>query len=407
MKPPPKLTSILLGYAPGRVVAPDELEKIEELLQRAHETGSAAWPQVALEAEVFVRHLSRVLPKPDPGCSLEQSLKQALGKLDLPGLYLACACGHNVPRASDTLERDVLARLPTLLDPRMCATIIDEICQRVRIHLLLGTGEAGPQLTLYKGQGSLLNWIRVIATRMALRQVAPVRKTMEENDLAAIEALPTPGIDAEFDLIKRRCLREFRPAAREAFATLTPRQRYLLRLHFVDRLSTIELGRLYQVDQSTASRWLRDARQAVYEETKRRLKERLRLSSHEFDSILSDINSQLTLSLSQVLKEEEEEKLRQAVREAVAQLSGGQKELLRRHFVERRSLTDMSKLYNEDIPTVSSRLECARQAVYEETKRRLKDGFGSSPEFENRLGDIHIRVDLILYQILKEEKEGG
>jgi RNA polymerase sigma factor (sigma-70 family) len=184
----PKLALIFLESVRGRVVTPDEVEEIEKLLQRAHETGRAAWPQVTLAAEVFVRHLSQVLPIPGTVSPLAQALEQALETWDLPSLYLACACMHDVPSASETLERDILARLPTLLDPS-----------------------------------------------------------------------------------------EFRSAVREAFATLSPRQRYLLRLHFIDRLSTAEMGKLYSVDQSTVSRWLRSARQAVFEETKRRLMERRRL----------------------------------------------------------------------------------------------------------------------------------
>jgi RNA polymerase sigma-70 factor len=288
------------------------------------------------------------------------------------------------------LERDILAKLPSQLDPKLPPAVVDEVCQMVRIHLLLGTG-TGPQLNLYKGEGSLPSWIRVIATRMSLKQVAPVRKVVEENVLAAIEAMPAPGADTELDLIKRRCLHEFRAAARDAFATLPRRQRYLLRLHFIDQLSTIKLGEMYGVDQSTASRWLKSARQAVYEETKRLLKERLRLSSHEFESLLSDIHSRLDLSFSQILKEEEEEKLRQAVREALSVLTGEQRRVLRLHFVDQRP------------PAELSGLQGALQAVYEETKRRFSEGLGSSSQVrEELLGNLHGHIDLLLRQLLKE-----
>jgi RNA polymerase sigma-70 factor len=405
MKTPPKLALIFVEYARERVVAPDELEKLEELLQGAYETGRTAWPQVALSPEVFVRYLAQLWSSElGTGGALVQTLDQKIKATDIPGLYLACACIHAVPFASEVLERDFLARLRTLLDPRMSATTIDEICQLVRIHLLLGTKESGPRLAVYKGQGSLLNWILVIATRMGLKQVTPARKNLEENDLMVIEALPAPGLDAEFDLIRRRCLHEFRPTVREAFATLSPKQRYQLRLHFLDRLSTIQIGKLYGVDQSTVSRWLKSARQAIYEETKRRLKERLRVSSNEFDSILSDINSQLTLSLSQVLKEEEEEKLRQAVRDAVATLPIHQRRLLRRHLVDRLSLNELSQQSGEELSTVSLWLESARKVVYEEAKGYLLVWLGPLHELENRLGDLHIQIDLSLYHVLKEQK---
>src|SRR4051794_26194157 len=125
---------------------------------------------------------------------------------------------------------------------------------------------------------------------MAFKQGALVRETPGES---VLEALPSPGPDAELDLIKHRYRREFRDAVRETFAALPSEQRHLLRLHFVDRLSTIEMGMVFRKNQSTVSRWLKSVRQEVYVETKRRLQARLGLSSREFASLLAVIDSQL------------------------------------------------------------------------------------------------------------------
>ncbi|HYI02244.1 hypothetical protein [Hyalangium sp.] len=66
---------------------------------------------------------------------------------------------------------------------------------------------------------------------------------------------------------------------------------------------TSELGELFRVNQSTVSRWLKSARQTVYEETKRRLQARLGLSAREFQSFLAVLDSQLDLSMSQIFGE--------------------------------------------------------------------------------------------------------
>ena len=123
----------------------------------------------------------------------------------------------------------------------------------------------------------------------------------EENVVEALKNLPAPESSMELDLIKRRYRREFHQAVREAFAALSSNQRHLLQLHFVDGLSMTEMGTLYRVNQSSISRWLRDARQSVYEGTKNLLKERLRISSGEFESLLAAVESQLDLSLSELL----------------------------------------------------------------------------------------------------------
>jgi RNA polymerase sigma-70 factor len=277
----------------------EESFKREDLLHRAWETARQPWPQLAVPADVFVRHLTRLLPE----SSEERLLGPLIEQLVLADLYLACACVNHIPESIETLERHCLAKLPGRLGSlKLPTSTLDDVCQSVRIHLLLGTAQAGPRLAEYTGRGTLLSWIQVIATRMALRQGASARETPDENVAAAIEAMPAPGLDADLDLIKRRYHREFQQAVREAFATLPGEQRQLLRLHFIDGLSTTAMAPLFGVNQSTISRKLKSARQVIYEETKLRLQACLGLSSREFTSLMEVIESQLDLSLSQFLK---------------------------------------------------------------------------------------------------------
>ncbi|HYO52590.1 sigma-70 family RNA polymerase sigma factor [Archangium sp.] len=302
MDEPLKLAVLFLEHAPTSIATPAEATELEFLLRRTWEAGRESWPQVALPAEVFVRHLAQKLTE----ARAEGPLATVLEQLAIADLYLACACVHEVPTALEMLERHCLAKLPaSLAYLKQPATLLDDVRQKVRMHLLLGTTGAKPQLAEYKGRGTLLSWIRVMAVRMVHKQIVPTQET-PENLLAAIEAIPVPGPDPELDLIKRRYRHEFRQAAHEAFNSLSSEQRHLLRLHFIDRLSTTEMGALFRVNQSTVSRWLKDVRLAVYEETKRLLSERLDLSSREFASLLDVIASQLDLSLSQILKDEKE-----------------------------------------------------------------------------------------------------
>jgi RNA polymerase sigma-70 factor (ECF subfamily) len=303
MMKPSQLALTFLEYAPRRVDAPDDTAELEELLQRAVEAGRAPWPQVTLPDEVFVRHLAERLPE----ANAELPLAQVLQKMDLGGLHLACACLHNVPEAIKTLESRYLAQLPGFL--KQPTSVVDDVCQSVRIHLLVGTTESGPRLAEYKGRGKLMSWIQVIAVRMIpppSKQVVSSPRSHEENLVAALEDLPAPGHDVDLELFKRHYRQEFLHALRNAFSALSTEQRSLLRRYFVDGLSTIELGKLFGVDQSTASRKLKKAREAVYEETKRFLQERLGLSSQEFKSLVAIVESQLDLSLSQFLKEQKE-----------------------------------------------------------------------------------------------------
>jgi RNA polymerase sigma-70 factor len=257
---------------------------------------------VDLPAGIFVCYLAERLLKDDVDVPLEEVLK----RLVLTDLYLACAYLHEVSGA-EGLVHHYVEKLPALLSSRkLSATKIDEFCQQLRIQLLMRTTEAGPGLAGYSGRGTLISWMRVIVARMANnKRNSLVRETHTENAPGGLETIPMTGADAELELIKRSYFPEFRQALREAFATLSSEQRLLLRLHFFKRMSTTRMGPLFGKDQSTISRKIKTARHAVYDETKRRLQERLGLSTQEFESLLKVIESQFDSSLAEDLKDEE------------------------------------------------------------------------------------------------------
>ncbi|MFE8598071.1 sigma-70 family RNA polymerase sigma factor [Archangium violaceum] len=300
----PNLTRIFLEHAPVRVGVPEDAIEFEDQLWCSWEVGRDPWPQVALPADVFVRHLAQRISKESAGLPLAQ----VLARYTLTDLYLACACVQDVPTVPiKVLESHYIAKLPVLLGGlKLPDMMVDDVCQAVRIHLLLGTNGSRPRLAEYAGIGSLLSWIRVIAVRMAIKQGALTRVMVpEENVLADLEAMTVPGGGMDLEFIKRRYSGEFRQAMYEAFAELSDAQRQQIWLHYIKRVSTSALGRKIGKSQSTASRWLKDAREVVQEGTKRRLRKKLGLRANEFESLWNIIESQIDLSISQVFVETE------------------------------------------------------------------------------------------------------
>ncbi|HYV46635.1 MAG TPA: RNA polymerase subunit sigma-70, partial [Myxococcaceae bacterium] len=176
--------------------------------------------------------------------------------------------------------------------------LIDEVRQRVRELFLLRPTDGGPPgIAAYAGRGRLLSWVRVAAARVARRQASAGLESVPE----ALEDLPSAGLDPELDLIRRRAQAEFGTCLRAAVAALSGEERHLLRLHHSGGLSTVAMARLFGVSQPTISRRLQAVRGAVFEETKRLLKERLDFSSSSLDSFLGSLGSRLDLSISQLL----------------------------------------------------------------------------------------------------------
>jgi RNA polymerase sigma-70 factor (ECF subfamily) len=298
----PELVATLFTHARVSLTPPGDAAALESLLRRTWEAARSQWSPVELPAGLFVRHLAERLPEASPGASVEALLEP----LSLSELYLACACARGFPGAAEAFEQHYLVKLPALLAYlKQPAAVIDDVCQLARVRLLLRTPEGEPRINDYTGRGALLSWVRVTAVRIALKLQAADKPAPDEDAAEVLDALPAPGVDAELDLIKQRHQSELRQALRDAFAALSPEERHLLRLYFVDRLSTTELGALMRVNQSTVSRWVKAARQRVYEETRRRLQARLNLSAGGFQSFLSVLDSQLDVSLSQLFGEED------------------------------------------------------------------------------------------------------
>jgi RNA polymerase sigma-70 factor (ECF subfamily) len=298
MMNPPDLAAIFLEFAHRRADMPPMHTDLENLLQQAFAKGRSRWPRLDVAAAVFVSYLAQRLPAVRP----EVPLEQALAETCLDDLYLACACVHRVPEAVPTLEQYCIPRLRRAL--QRYAPVLDDVLQDLRVHLLVGTTEAGPRLPTYRGEAGLLQWLYPIAMRMAQRRANVVPTHHVDNVLEALVAQPAPGPDAELDLLRSRFQRDFKQALRETLDALSPQERNLLRLYYLNQRTTTELGRMYDMNQSTASRWLKEVRETVYAETKRRLKERLQLSSQEFESLLNIVRSQLDMSLSQLFGEE-------------------------------------------------------------------------------------------------------
>ena len=76
----------------------------------------------------------------------------------------------------------------------------------------------------------------------------------------------------------------------------------LLRLHLVNGVTVDKIGKMFNVSQATASRWLAAAREIVLDDVQATLGERLGATPDELASLAGLVASRLDLSLSLLLK---------------------------------------------------------------------------------------------------------
>lgn len=261
----------------------DALERTVAEIRRA---GAQRWPELELD-DAALRALAPEAPPAHPA-----------------DLYLAIACVAGLPGAFAAFEAEAMPVVErTVRALGAGADVVDEVVQHVRTVALVERGDRPSVLATYRGDGSLGSWVRIIATRHALRCLRASREHRLASDDELLELVAPQG-DPELAAIRSSCRAELQSAFRAAVARLPRRERSALRLSVLDGLSIDAIGRLYAVHRATAARWLERARAQLARDTRAALRARLALSGDEIDSIIRSLGSRLDISIATALASE-------------------------------------------------------------------------------------------------------
>ena len=229
------------------------------------------------------------------------TLQGALSRLRIDDLWLALAARSGEDDAVRVFEDEMLQ--PTEQSVKRLdasPSFRDEVLQRVRVKLLVGTQQEGPRLTHYRGRGPLATWTTVVVIREAITMLRKLGRP--KNDDADLVLLEATSSGPELAAIKAEHRLALVQALRASIADLTAEQRNLLRLHHLHGASIDRLGAMLGLHRSSAARRLEKIRRQLLEDTRRRLVERLRIDAAELDSIIERIDSQLEISLERMLE---------------------------------------------------------------------------------------------------------
>ncbi len=268
-----------------------EADAWAQLLEQAFAAGRAAWPSVALPQPAFAEHLSRLAVEPD-----DLRTRGA-------DLYLAASCLVGDPAALLAFEHSFLEPVPRLLTRlQLRPHHHDELRQQLRIKLLVGPP---PLIADYRGMGPLGAWVRICAFRLALD--LKLGSEHKQGDSEALEAMIVPEVGREVTIDAGTHREAFDSALRDALATLTPRDKTLLRLHFLDGMNIDALGVLFRVHRATVARWLVSIRGQVLERVRQRLSMDLGASASEARSLIRVFRSDVQLSIRRMLDDPRED----------------------------------------------------------------------------------------------------
>jgi RNA polymerase sigma-70 factor (ECF subfamily) len=244
----------------------------------------AVWPDYSAEHVFLARLNSGVLDA------------QALGSFVPEDFYLACAAMKQNPQAvahvTELLERQTrfLGHL------KLAPAEVDDIFAALASELFIAPEGGRPRLERYSGTGPLAGWLQVVLTRDALKWLRSHKREVPADDETLLGQMESPAESPELGLLKSRYSGQMSASFRRAIAALEPRQRNLLRQHYLDELTLADLAALYRVHRATVARWLADAKVALLEKTRDDLCVSAGLERQSAESVMRLVQSRLDLS---------------------------------------------------------------------------------------------------------------
>ena len=256
-------------------------------LEAAFEAGRAAWPAARLPYAEFCRQVqeSEVI---SPNLEAHAS-----------DLYLAYACASGDPGALRIFEDQFIQTMDVhLARAGVGPEWLSEVHQKVRLKLLVGSR---PGIRRYRGQAPLSAFVRVTAVRMAVDVASAAAAMKQRPDEEILNVLISMDASPEVDAAKTLYRQKFRAAVEEALASLSKREKTILRLHFIDGLNISGIGSVYRVHRATVARWLVAIRRRVLGELRQRLALHLGGTPSELRSLVHLLREDIDLSARRIL----------------------------------------------------------------------------------------------------------
>lgn len=253
----------------------------------------AAWPGVDLPEDTFLAYL---------GARLESgvSVDEALQSLCIGDLWLACGVARGDAAALRAFDAHCLADVGAAiahLDGG--SALVEDVRLALRERVLAAAAGGRAKIEDYRGRGDLRGWVRVVAVREALQLLRARRREAPLDSAAALAARLDDA--APVDAMTTDERRVYREAFAAALATLTPRERNLLRQQYLYGATIDELAALYGVHRATVARWTARVREQVLHRTRAHVAEALSLVGDDLDSVMGRIANHLDYSLRQTL----------------------------------------------------------------------------------------------------------
>jgi len=262
----------------------------QEDLEHAWCEGRDAWPDLEVSRASF-EELYR------EKCASDGDTNS----IDAKELYVAVGCGAGDTASIRAFETTYFPHLHKRLQKmRLSERQREEVVQELREKLFVGRPGLRARICDYAGDGRLPGLIKVTAYRCAINVMREASHFVPMSQEAF--ELPTIADDAELLSIRGEFQNHFKVAFASAVERLTSKQRNILRMRFMQKLTIDQIATLYSTHRATIFRWLSAARDSVLQETRAQLGAELALDRARLDSLFGLMDSKFDASIEALLE---------------------------------------------------------------------------------------------------------
>lgn len=293
MSPRDELAERLTSALEAELGGADHLgATVERLLGEA----LARYPDLARNDETFFRLVANVL-------NASKDPLRTLSELQAPTLYLAAACLAGDPRGVEHFQGEYYPLIRRAVRRiRLVGAGEEDVQQSIFERVFLGTEDTPPLIVSYSGTSSFVAWLRVVSVRFALNQARHHRREQPSQGAAAV-ADRIEAEEGDLRVLHHLYGPAYQSAFQAALASLSQRDRELLRYRVVDALSVSQIASLYGVHRVTVARWLAKAREQLASRTHEHLSIHLGGSAKEAESLVRALYSQVDVSVRRLLSQ--------------------------------------------------------------------------------------------------------
>jgi RNA polymerase sigma-70 factor, ECF subfamily len=267
----------------------------EALLEQAVAEAAREYPDVTADSGAFAAHVR------EKAALVSPELADALGALRVSDLWLAFAAAHGDQAAIRRVDAACVTALQAAFRGRTFGGGgYEDAAQLLRLHLFLPGEEGRTKLHGYAGRGPLDAWLRVSATRLAIRFMRGDR-THETVSSDGAELGELVLRDAELSVLRSSVEPTVSEALRTAIDALEERDRALIRRHYLEGATLEELAAAEGIHRATAARWLAAIRARIARRVRQAVRGQLHISDRTCDSIVRLVSPELPEHVGRLL----------------------------------------------------------------------------------------------------------